>query len=103
MTPGPFEPTGDQLQQYLKHIVDDLLMLYNDGILVPDQSHASGFRRLRVALIGLICDHPAMCKVCGFADKNHNEDPCTKCKATKKNMYTDEALRGSTLQFSLSV
>ena len=31
MTPGPTEPTADNLQNILKFIVDDLLMLWKDG------------------------------------------------------------------------
>ncbi|KAF8839069.1 hypothetical protein BDN67DRAFT_878520, partial [Paxillus ammoniavirescens] len=33
MTPGPQEPTGSQLQNYLKFIIDDLLKLYEDGVM----------------------------------------------------------------------
>lgn len=29
-----------------------------------------------------------MCKSGGFADKNHNEDPCPKCEAKLAEMYT---------------
>ncbi|KAJ7114849.1 hypothetical protein C8R44DRAFT_629896, partial [Mycena epipterygia] len=38
MPPGPTEPTSPQLQNYLKIIVDDLLMLYDHGIIIyPDE------------------------------------------------------------------
>ncbi|KAG2335796.1 hypothetical protein BDR05DRAFT_953815 [Suillus weaverae] len=33
MTPGPKEPTGSQLQNYMRLIVDDLLQLYDKGII----------------------------------------------------------------------
>lgn len=33
MTPGPHEPDADMLQNYLAHVVDDLLKLYDEGIL----------------------------------------------------------------------
>ncbi|KAF7368239.1 hypothetical protein MVEN_00144000 [Mycena venus] len=42
MPPGPQEPTGQQLQNYLKIIVDDLLKLYEDGIVVKTPEHPNG-------------------------------------------------------------
>ena len=32
MTPGPREPTADQLQEYLILVVDELLQLFEEGI-----------------------------------------------------------------------
>lgn len=107
MTPGPVEPNAEQLQNYLKVIVDDLLMLYQDGILIstpqfpngtsdpifhdfPSHHWVSG-RRIRVALIGVICDHPAMCKMTGFADKKHTNAPCPKCNVTQADLFSDKA------------
>lgn len=48
---------------------------------------------MRVALVAIIADHPAMCKLCGFADHSHNEAPCTKCKVSKAELFTDKSLR----------
>jgi hypothetical protein len=42
MTPGPREPTAEQLQNYLKDIVDDLIMLYERGITVTSPEHPNG-------------------------------------------------------------
>ncbi|KAJ7142858.1 hypothetical protein C8R44DRAFT_866138 [Mycena epipterygia] len=42
MPPGPQEPTGQQLQNYLKIVVDDLLKLYEDGIVVKTPEHPNG-------------------------------------------------------------
>ncbi|KAJ7862317.1 hypothetical protein B0H13DRAFT_1490827, partial [Mycena leptocephala] len=81
MTPGPKEPTAEQLQNYLKPIVDDLILLYDRGITVKGPGHSNGevsvFRltsypfhligiHVRVALVAIIADHPALCKLCGF-------------------------------------
>lgn len=93
MTPGPNEPTAEELQNYLKLIVDDLENLYVNGLIVKTPSRPEG-RRLRVALVALACDHPAMCKVSGFAEKNHTECPCTQCKAKRNEMFSDEGLNG---------
>lgn len=49
-------------------------------------------RLVRVALVAIICDHPAMCKLCGFAEKNHKNAPCTKCKVPLSEMYSDKAI-----------
>ncbi|KAJ7736047.1 hypothetical protein DFH07DRAFT_967007 [Mycena maculata] len=62
MPPGPKEPTADQLQNHLKILVDDLIMLYEEGILVETPEHPDGIR-VRVALVAIIADHPAMCKL----------------------------------------
>lgn len=42
MTPGPKEPTGQQLQNYMKFIVDDLLKLYDDGIIFHTPAYPQG-------------------------------------------------------------
>ncbi|KAJ7907977.1 hypothetical protein B0H13DRAFT_2499090 [Mycena leptocephala] len=43
MPPGPKEPTADQLQSALKIVVDDLLMLYDEGITVVTPEHPNDF------------------------------------------------------------
>ncbi|KIJ10094.1 hypothetical protein PAXINDRAFT_157711 [Paxillus involutus ATCC 200175] len=47
MTPGPQEPTGSQLQNYLKFIVDDLLKLYQKGIVYHMPGHPEGHQKSR--------------------------------------------------------
>ncbi|KAJ7720064.1 hypothetical protein B0H14DRAFT_3521066 [Mycena olivaceomarginata] len=42
MLPGPQEPTGDQLQNHLKIVVDDLLELYEHVIIVKTPEHPNG-------------------------------------------------------------
>ncbi|KAJ7222107.1 hypothetical protein GGX14DRAFT_532195 [Mycena pura] len=58
---GLKKPTAEQLQPYLKIIVDDLIMLYDDGIVVKTPYH--------------------------------NATPCTKCKVSQEEFFTDKALR----------
>jgi hypothetical protein len=99
MTPGPQEPTGSQLQNYLKFIIDNLLKLYEGGVVYHTPSHPQG-RRVHVVLLGVICDHPAMCKMCGFADHGHNVAPCPKCKVTKEELFSDESLRNGKSYFN---
>ncbi|KIJ09290.1 hypothetical protein PAXINDRAFT_87674, partial [Paxillus involutus ATCC 200175] len=92
MTPGPSEPTAAQLQNYMKLVVDDLLNLYENGVIYHTPGHPQG-RKVRVVLLGVICDHPAMCKMCGFADHSHNNAPCPKCKVTQEDLFSDKSLR----------
>ncbi|KII83669.1 hypothetical protein PLICRDRAFT_180270 [Plicaturopsis crispa FD-325 SS-3] len=92
MPPGPTEPTAEQLQHYNKLVVDDLIMLYEKGLVYRSQKYPQG-RRARVALIGIVCDHPAMCKMCGHADKSHKVAPCPKCKVPLSELFSNESLR----------
>ena len=41
MTPGPSEPDAEQMQQYLRIIVDDLIRLYH-GVKIPTPSCPEG-------------------------------------------------------------
>ncbi|OSD07052.1 hypothetical protein PYCCODRAFT_1359395 [Trametes coccinea BRFM310] len=93
LTAGPKEPDAEQLQNWMELIVDDLLMLYYLGIFAPTPSCVEG-RRARVAVICTCTDHPAMCKVYGFADKSHTMVPCTAGTVTAAEMFSDDCLRG---------
>ena len=42
MTPGPREPTAEQLQEYLRILVDNLLELFEHGIRIPTPSCPEG-------------------------------------------------------------
>lgn len=42
MTPGPREPTAEQLQNYLEIVVKDLKNLYDTGIQVKPPEHPEG-------------------------------------------------------------
>src|SRR5882762_5837919 len=55
-------------------------------------------RLVRVILLAIICDHPAMCKVSGFADHAHNMAPCTKCEVTQAELFSEESLHNGTCQ-----
>jgi hypothetical protein len=52
MPPGPKEQTADQLQNYLKIIVDDLVMLYDDGILIEVPGHPNGTSTVETSPLG---------------------------------------------------
>ena len=42
MTPGPTEPTAEQLQNYIALLIDDLIELYKNGVVMKTPSHPEG-------------------------------------------------------------
>ncbi|KAF8588016.1 hypothetical protein K439DRAFT_1336500 [Ramaria rubella] len=97
MTPGLHEPTAEQLQHQLKFIVDDLLKLYDEGIVVktPQFPEVLLVILVRVVCIALICDHPAAVKMSGCADTGHLVSPCTCCTVSQHELFSDQLLRDS--------
>ncbi|KAA1479913.1 hypothetical protein DENSPDRAFT_789672 [Dentipellis sp. KUC8613] len=91
ITPGPKEFSADELQYFMKNLVDDLIRLYEDGIFVKTPLYPQG-QRIRVALIAVCCDHPAMCKVCGFGDHRKEEGFCSRCHIRHSQLRTKEAM-----------
>ncbi|KZT26645.1 hypothetical protein NEOLEDRAFT_1062734, partial [Neolentinus lepideus HHB14362 ss-1] len=61
VTPGPSEPTSEQLQKYLRILVDDLIKLFEEGVMIKTPLYPEG-RLVLAFLLAIICDHPAMCK-----------------------------------------
>ncbi|KAG1843978.1 hypothetical protein C8R48DRAFT_618336, partial [Suillus tomentosus] len=55
----------DQLQHFMQKYVDDVLALYDNGIFNKTNEHPDG-RSIRVILVAVFCNPPAMCHVCGF-------------------------------------
>ncbi|KIJ13114.1 hypothetical protein PAXINDRAFT_181417 [Paxillus involutus ATCC 200175] len=92
MTPGPTEPTGPQLQNYLKVVVDDLLELYTHGVRYHTPLYPQG-RLVRVVLLGVVCDHPAMYQDEIFSDASlRNEFPGRKGEDHRKCCYEEKDL-----------
>ncbi|KZT55123.1 hypothetical protein CALCODRAFT_437660, partial [Calocera cornea HHB12733] len=83
--PGPHEPSNESLQHFLRPFVDDLLRLYLSGVKINTPNHPEG-RLVRVALVALICDHPALCKIGGFADQASARWPCTQCQIRRADI-----------------
>lgn len=69
--PGPHEPKVSQLNHLLRPIVDQLLVLWNPGIYLEKTSANPGGCRVRVAMIPLVCDLPALRKTAGLASYSH--------------------------------
>jgi hypothetical protein len=64
--PGPGEPSLHQINHVLAPLVDDLLMLYDDGFITQTPKHPGG-RLIRVALGPLVSDLIAARQMAGFS------------------------------------
>lgn len=74
--PGPKEPKND-INSYLSHFVVELKEFWH-GVEIPVSYLPSGHIVVRLALIGLSCDLPAVRKVCGFLGHSAILG-CSKC------------------------
>ncbi|KAF7359564.1 alcohol dehydrogenase [Mycena venus] len=92
LSPGPHDETADELQRPMGEIVTELLMLYDAGILVKTPKYPNR-RHVRVILVCVCCDHPAMCKVGGFSGHKSNKWPCPRCNITHKEIQTPRGMK----------
>ncbi|EJU04200.1 hypothetical protein DACRYDRAFT_14360 [Dacryopinax primogenitus] len=88
LPPDLREPDSDKLQRFIKPLVDDLLWLYNEGTIVRTPSCPTG-RHVRVVILAVVCHHPAMVKLSGFADHSHRMLPCTQCLIGRVQIGTE--------------
>ncbi|KAG2063843.1 hypothetical protein BDR04DRAFT_945156, partial [Suillus decipiens] len=89
--PCPKELDSDQLQFFMKDYVDDLLQLYDGGIIIKTSKYPEG-QRVRVILVAVCCDHPAMCKVCVFGNHSKKEGFCSRCHIPQSKLKTEDAM-----------
>ncbi|KAI0072971.1 hypothetical protein K474DRAFT_1686422 [Panus rudis PR-1116 ss-1] len=87
--PGPQEQDGDQVQYFIHITVDELLILWKDGICIVTKRFPLG-RLVRVILVGVICDKPAAHKVGAYGSHSHTYF-CTLCWIEKTNLCTPQA------------
>jgi len=99
MTPGPKEWSADELQFLMKEYVDELLKLYDEGVMVQTPLFPQG-RRVRIILLAVCCDHPAMCRMCGFGDHRKEEGFCSRCNIIHKDLRTQAAMSNGNHLFS---
>jgi hypothetical protein len=80
--PGPTEPTGPQLNNLLVPLIEDLKSLWTGVHFSKTFAHPQG-RKIRVAMLTLIADLPAMRRITGF--KSHSGTMfCNFCTITKE-------------------
>ncbi|KAJ7712854.1 hypothetical protein B0H16DRAFT_1811810 [Mycena metata] len=92
LSPGPHGETSDEFQRGMAATVADLLMLYDEGIFVKTPKYPQG-RRVRIILIAVCCDHPAMCVCGGFSDHRSKKFPCTRCNITHDDIQTAAGMK----------
>ncbi|KAG2057218.1 hypothetical protein BDR06DRAFT_878347 [Suillus hirtellus] len=64
--PGPTKPSTDQINHFLKLLMDDLLPFWDPGVTFSHTAKYPDSRIIRIALIPIICDLPAVKQVAGF-------------------------------------
>ncbi|OAD70050.1 hypothetical protein PHYBLDRAFT_102474, partial [Phycomyces blakesleeanus NRRL 1555(-)] len=76
LMPGPKEPKSEEINHYLRPMVDDLMRLF-EGLAIPTFECPSGVR-VRAALMVVACDMPAARNTSGFTSHN-STCACYKC------------------------
>lgn len=83
--PGPNEPSLDELNHFVKLLVDDLIDLWFRGIFLSKTATRSTGRLVRAAFIPLVCDLPALRKTGGFAGHSSHHF-CSFCRLRRNNI-----------------
>ncbi len=98
--PGPKEQNPDEVQRFLRIIVNELLRLWEVGVRIPTPSTPAG-RLLRVILVCVCCDKPAAHKMGGFGSHSHTFF-CTQCWIEQKHKSSPEAFQQNGKFYKLS-
>ncbi|RPD67245.1 hypothetical protein L226DRAFT_452550 [Lentinus tigrinus ALCF2SS1-7] len=77
--PGPHKPSLDQLNHYLKVLVDELLVFWDTGVYFSRTAKYEAGRLVRCALVPLVCDLPAARQAGGFGGYKAKYF-CSMCK-----------------------
>lgn len=83
--PGPNEPSLDQVNHFLRPLVDDLIRLWSHGIFFTKTYKYKFGRLVRCAVIPLIADSPAARKAVGY-EAPTSTFFCTFCTSSKFDM-----------------
>jgi hypothetical protein len=88
--PGPKEQDADQVQRYMRIIVNKLIRLWEHGFWIETDLVPEGRLLVRVLLLCICCDKPAAHKLGGFGAHSHTYF-CTRCCIKQKDKGTREA------------
>lgn len=83
--PGPSEASVDQINHLLKPLVDDLIRFWDPGMYYSHTPNHPAGRRIRCAVVPLICDLPAARQMSGFASFGATQF-CSMCMQTLRQM-----------------
>jgi hypothetical protein len=89
--PGPKEQDADQVQRFVRIIVNKLIRLWVNGFWVKTTKYPLG-RLVRVILLCVCCDKPAAHKLGGFGSHSHTFF-CTRCWIRQQQKATKEAFQ----------
>ncbi len=84
--PGPREPDMDQLNHLLAPLVDESYKFWTRGLYVTRTALRWVGRFVRIAMIPLVCDLPAMRKAAGFAGHGSKRHFCSYCALLKSDI-----------------
>lgn len=87
--PGPSEPSVDQINYLLKPLVDDLLAFWTQGVFYSCTPSYPQGRRIRCAVLPLVCDLPAARQMSGFASYSCTHF-CSMCRQRLTNINNME-------------
>ena len=85
IVPGPTEPSLHEINHLLRPLVDDLVDFWRPGVWYTSTPAFPGGRRIRCAVVPLICDLPAARKMAGFASYSTLKFFCSFC-----NLHRDD-------------
>jgi len=98
--PGPKEQDPDQVQWFMRIIVNELIRLWKDGVVIVTPSCPEG-RLIRLLLLAICCDKPAAHKLGGFGAHSHTFF-CTRCWIKQNDKASPQAYeKGCKLVFLL--
>lgn len=81
--PGPHQPSLHEINHLLKPLVDDLLSLWRRGVYLMETPRYPLGRRVRCALVPLVCDLPAARQMAGFSSFSSHFF-CAECTQSLK-------------------
>ena len=79
--PGPSEPSLEQINSFLRPLVDDLLIFWRTGVYISRTLRYPRGILVRCAVVPLVCDLPAARQMSGFASHASNHF-CAFCTQT---------------------
>ena len=83
--PGPNEPSKEEINHFLRPLVNDLLKSYFDGVYYTRTWKYPKGRKTRSALALIICDLPAARQALGFTGQQ-STNFCSYCKLQLKDI-----------------
>ena len=84
--PGPREPTVDQVNYLLEPLISELLVFWRTGVHFSRTALRPFGRKVRAAIIPVVCDLPAARKVSGFIGHSADKNFCSFCLLSRSGI-----------------